>query len=96
MKKIQFRASNGALLELPARVVAHNRATYYSVKENTGHEGYDEEYDFTMSDDAELIDWAENNMGWADVSAFIEIVEQPQEPDYGMEWMNAELEVVDE
>nr|WP_202877290.1 hypothetical protein [Brevibacillus laterosporus] len=31
---------------------------------------FDEEYEYTLSNEEELIDWAANNMNWEDVEKF--------------------------
>jgi hypothetical protein len=79
---------DGSVWAVPAHLIAHNRATYYA------EDGYQEEYDYTMGDDAELEDWAANNMNWSDVAAHARKVEQSEPVDYQEGWVNGEKLVV--
>lgn len=71
-----FRVKDGGYSWVfPAHLVAKNRAEYYA--KNDPDTTYQEEYEFTMSDDYELKDWFLNNMNWSDVSKKATLEEQP-------------------
>jgi hypothetical protein len=73
--KIRAVMTNGEVWEIDARPIAENRAKYYSVRDSErpglGSEPnmlpediYREEYEYTLSSDYEIMDWAQNNMNW--------------------------------
>jgi hypothetical protein len=52
------------------------------------------ELEYTLSDDAELIDWSKNNMNWADLKHHaVQLPTDPLLADYDGEWSNADMEV---
>lgn len=81
---------DGSKWDVPAEIVAKDRATYYK------EDGYQEEFDYTMSSDFELQDWAAGNMNWDDVSEFAVKADVEQPPvDFQEGWVNGEKEVVE-
>lgn len=108
MKYLKIVFSNGESYDIPATVVAHERATYYA-NHDEGKEMdekgdnpawtkvYNDERKFTLEDDYELIDWAKNNMNWEDVEEYAVIA--PLDPDKGInkhkEWTENDIEVVE-
>ena len=57
-KVIFIRTEQGRCFEVDLHEVAKDRANYYK---NRGEE-FQSEYNFTMSDDYEGVDWLQNNM----------------------------------
>jgi hypothetical protein len=73
--------------EIDAHAIAHHRATYYSSPDRiSGQQSqadsiYEEDYNYTVSDNSELIDWYENNMNWEDIpDENKRLVTKPPEP----------------
>lgn len=80
---------DGSKWDVPAEVIAHSRADYYK------EDGYDAEFKYTMGSDYELLDWASNNMDWADVKSLaVRVVEDEKEPNYQEGWVNGEKEII--
>lgn len=93
MKRIRATMPDGTVWDIPAAVVAEHRATYYAQRDPDTT--YSAEYDLTMRDDYELLDWAGNNMDWEDVEARAVRVDTPQPgADRHKQWLEAEREVV--
>ena len=93
-KFLRVTMPDGSLWDVPARVIADNRAKYYA----EGDPGeYEEEFRFTMDDNFELRDWAANNMDWDEVKSYAVKVEEPpqQEPDYQEGWVNGDKKIVE-
>jgi hypothetical protein len=65
----------GFVWEVPAEVIAKNRATYYA--ENDKDTTYKDEFEFTLGDNFELRDWFFNNMDWEDVAGEAKLVATP-------------------
>ena len=93
MKKIRITMNDGSKWEVPASVVAKNRATYYTEKDKDVT--YQEEYDYTMSEDDELLDWAANNMNWEDVEKSA-IRVSVADIDFQEGWVNGEKEIIND
>jgi hypothetical protein len=74
--------------------IARDRANYYMVKDGfeVGSDEWQSEYDYTLNDEAELIDWAKNNMEWGDLKAVM--VREPQ-PAYSEGWLDAHVSLVE-
>lgn len=83
MKYIRVIMPDLSKWDIPAKVIAENRAKYYADREvedcvkslGTGqivppllwNKTFQEEYKITMEDEYELKDWLSNNMNWNDV-----------------------------
>jgi hypothetical protein len=92
---VQF--SDFSRWEVPAKVIATNRADYYAkIKGQVDSKPYraefDMEYKYAMATPEELVDWAKNNMNWKDVAASAKRTKQPQSSDKDEEWCEAEME----
>ena len=99
MKYVYVTFSNGETYRIPATEIAESRANYYADIDSEGDESvYDvifkQEYNYTMNDNFELIDWAENNMNWQDLQGVAEYVGQDDHIDYENEWCNADKEIL--
>jgi len=93
-KQIQVTMPDGSVWGVPAELVAQHRADYYGDKE--GEESRKAEYDFTLSNIGELLDWAVNNMNWSNVShAAVKIGPDVRVVDYQDGWVNGKKRVVD-
>lgn len=84
--------------KIPADIIAKDRAKYYAELDSERGDGeydeiYKEEYEYTMNDNYELIDWAENNMDWSDISDQAERISISDDVDHNYEWINANKRV---
>lgn len=84
---------SGDKWDVPCEVVAKNRAEFYASK----GDNYQEEFDYTMSNDHEIRDWAADNMNWDEVQEFANLVKVKgdTEEDYQEGWVNGEKEIVE-
>lgn len=78
---------DGSRWDVPAEIIARNKADYYHAVKT--------EFDDTMRDHDDLMDWAANNMNWEDVAPMaIKVIEQ--EPvNFQQGWVNGEKEIVE-
>jgi len=94
---VQVTFSNGEGYNIPASLIAENRAEYYANKFEGDEGSYDEifekEYEFTLNERLELLDWLSNNMNWCDVENEAERVEK-EEIDKESEFVNAKKEYI--
>jgi hypothetical protein len=67
---------NGDVFLVPAKVIAEHRAKHYA--DGDPDTTYEAEFEYTMTDEYQLRDWAGNNMDWDDVKA--RAVLQPKPP----------------
>jgi hypothetical protein len=100
-KYLRVTMDDGSKWDIPAKIIAINRATYYMEEdfkqpdnELTKEEIYDCTFTDTMVDDSDLIDWAVNNMNWSDVQAYAVKV-STKEIDFRESWLNGEKEVIE-
>jgi hypothetical protein len=82
---------DGSMWELSASIVADNRANYHL--DNSPEPDIDAEFNTydriffeTISDEDLLIDWAEGNMTWDEISEFAVKVEDSYDMDYHEGW----------
>jgi hypothetical protein len=92
MKYLRITMPNCQKYDVPAYLIAENRAKYYANKE--GQDKYEEEYNYCLNDDYELKDWAANNMNWEDVKDKAIKVGKKEDTDYQEGWINGEKEMV--
>ena len=91
-KYLRVTMPDNSKWDVPARLIAHDRAKYYAEK----GESYQEEYDYVINDDSELIDWAAGNMNWSDVKDMAMKIELPEpKVDYQEGWVNGEKEIIE-
>ncbi len=83
---------DGSKWDVPASVIAANRANYYE-RDEPGI--FQEEYDITMRDNGELAEWSANDMDWDDVKEHAVRVIDTLPPDYQDGWVNGEKEVIE-
>ena len=71
MKLLTVELENGSVWAIPAHIIADDRAKYYAEKDSDVT--YQEEYDYTMDDYYEIIDWGTNNMNLWELSEWVQI-----------------------
>jgi len=91
-KYLRVTMPDGSRYDIPARVIAEDRAKYYV--ENDSNANYEDELTFALSDDYELKDWAANNMDWVYVKDYAKKVEEVAEVDFHEGWINGDQEIV--
>jgi hypothetical protein len=98
-KYLRVEMPDGSRWDVPAHLIAEDRARYYADRETPGPERsktYLEELNYTLKNDDELADWAANNMDWSDVQhAATLAVPRPDEVDFQEGWVNGEKDVID-
>ena len=101
-KKILVLFSDNKTYAIPAEFVANARAKYYADKDILNSsvvysEVFQQEFEYTMKDDDELLDWIENNMNWEDVEEIAELYEVKYEAiNYEDEFSSADKRIIDE
>lgn len=65
-KFLVFGSKDGPKYSIPAELIAKDRAKYYSNQLAELPTALQEEFDYAMANDEELIDWAGNNMNLED------------------------------
>jgi hypothetical protein len=102
MKYLHMTFENGETWQFPAYLVARERAHYYAESDTGETRGaeYDrvrqEEFDITMNDDSELLDYLHNNMEWSQVKDYAVLVPKDPTPyNYAREFANAPTQVVE-
>ena len=96
MKYLVMTMPNGEIWQIPAEIIANSRANYYGEKE--GPEMRKEEYEYTLNDNLELIDWAANNMNWSEVKEFAKKIKEADpilEDAFEECWRNGEREIIE-
>jgi hypothetical protein len=94
-KYLRVTMPDGSQWDIPAEIVADDRAKYYA-KIDTDTT-YKEEYEYTLSDDSEIFDWAANNMNWDDVKDHAVKVSEYHmtAADFQEGWVNGEKEIIE-
>jgi hypothetical protein len=100
-KFLRIEMEDGSKWDVPARIIADNRARYYVEydskqpdNEMTKEEIYNVTFTDTMNDDSEIYDWAANNMNWSDVEIYAVKV-LTKEVNFEEGWRNGEKEVIE-
>jgi hypothetical protein len=99
MKYLVVGMSDGKRWAIPAMLIAKDRAAYYAKLDSERGDGeydtiYEDELEYTLSDDYELTDWAHNNMNWSDVLAYaVELLPVNANADYERDWVNAPMTI---
>ena len=101
MLRIYFECDNSDW-EIPAKIIASSRAKHYAERDfDCGdvpnfHDAYLQEYEYSINDTEELLDWAANNMNWENIR-YEAILRNTQKdrPDYAEEWPNARMDIVE-
>lgn len=96
---LRVKFSDGTSWDIPAKMIAHQRAAYYAERDSKRGDGtyddvYRREWDYTISSDEELLDWAVNNADWRDFANHaIPVSKDLPKADYDKEWSNATMNV---
>ena len=91
MKVLRIAMPNGTKWDVPASVIAENKARWYAEDKGSN---YQDKYDDTIVSEDKIIDWATNNMNWEDVERVATKVEVPITVDYQDGWVNGEKKVL--
>jgi hypothetical protein len=99
-KYLRVTMPDGSKWDVPASLIAHNRARYYQGKKDLetidmAEREYQVEYDYAMTHDHELEEWAASDMNWSDVEHRAMKVSDGELPDYQEGWVNGEKEIVE-
>jgi len=100
MKYLRITMPDQSEWELPALIIAQNRASYYAEKDTGKTDGdefkkvYHEEMVYALDDNYEIIDWAADNMNWEDVVKHAHKIKDGI-IDYQEGWVNGEKEIVE-
>ena len=79
---------------IPALFIAEDRAKYY-VEHDGDPSIFDDEVEFALTDEYELVDWANNNMNWSEVVSVAEKMPNEIIPcSYERAWPNAEKRTI--
>ena len=101
MKYLIVEFSDRKRYATPTEFIADHRAKIIAKEEFDRGWGkystiYDEEFDFAMEDETELIEHASYSMDWKDVKDQATLIEIKVEPtDYDKEWTNAKMEIAE-
>jgi len=90
MKVLRVTMPNGDIYQIPAKVIAEDKARYYAKEHGASYTSIIHE---TMNDDYEIEDWASNNMNWDEVEKFAKLVSRIP-VDFQKGWVNGEKSVV--
>ena len=87
-KKLIVKFHRGVNYEVPARIIAENRANYYAFlgEFEKDSEEYYEEFNIILNDEFELFDWVQNNMRWHDLEPYAVRLENNEPIDLDEEW----------
>jgi hypothetical protein len=91
MKYLRVTMPDESEWEVPASVIAQNRAEYYAI----GPKAFEKALQETMKSHDTLKDWASDNMNWKDVMGFAKRIKHPEVPNYQFGWVNGPKEIVD-
>lgn len=97
---LQVEMTDGSWWELPAKIIAYDRANYFSDKVSGDSEAELREFtdvlNATILDEDLLIDWAEQNVKWDEVADFARLVRPTNRADSREEgWRTGMKQVVD-
>lgn len=95
MKMIEITMPDQSVWQVPAKVVAANRAKYYA---EAFDRTFEEEFTAAMTEDQELLDWSRGNMNWSDVAEHAtKVRDHPPltEADFQEGWVNGDKEIVE-
>jgi len=88
-KKLIIKFHKGVTYEIPAMIIAGERAKYYATVDGYDQDSqeYIDEVNRALDDEFMIFDWVQNNMNWNDLKPYAERIEDEQfNPDE--EWDN--------
>ena len=93
--------SDNSQWQIPAQFIAEQRAEYYAKRDYEKNKSlnyqtlFEDEVEYALTDEDEIIDWASNNMNCVDVKDIAEeLPSRKKELDFEDEWTNANKEIV--
>ncbi len=98
---LEVEFSDGRIFLVRASIVAEDRARYLANNDHPGEtsgssswlQTFEAEFDYALADNAELLDWANNNMDWAQLeTAAVEVRHKQINRD--AEWSNAKKRIL--
>lgn len=95
---LEVEFSDGRIFRVRAAVIAEDRARYLANNDHSGggslwRQTFEAEFDYALADNAELLDWANNNMDWSQLeTSAVETFSNPINRD--AEWSNAEKRIL--
>jgi hypothetical protein len=89
IKFLQVTMPDGSGWEIPAEIIANNRATHYEKREPGS---YDSEFELTLHDEETLMDWASYNMSWLDVKEHATKFCEADFPNFEYGWLYGEMD----
>ncbi len=97
---LEVEFSDGRVFRVRASIIAEDRARYLANIDNPSGESstnwlqtFEAEFDYAIDDNAELLDWANNNMDWVQLEkAAVEV--QSKVVNRDAEWSNAEKRIL--
>jgi hypothetical protein len=90
---LQIEMNNGTWWEVPARAIADHRANFCNAKELGV---YTQIISETLSDEEVLIDWAEENMMWHEISDLARPIHKSKDgTDFDDGWKNGMKQLID-
>ena len=94
-KYLQVEMPNGERWLVPLHIIADDRAKYFAKKDPDTT--YEEEYEYALSEEYEIFDWAANNMNWKEVKEYAKEGGRDQLTERGYQegWCNGEKEIVE-
>lgn len=95
VKVLRVKFSDGKTWQVPAKIVAENRAAYYEQKEPGC---YQREFELAMEYNSELYEWALDNMYWSDLEPYAVLIKEAEAESisYDEEWTQAPVEICEE
>jgi len=93
-KSVKIIFPNGDIFYVPARVIAENRADYYSTVDGyeIGSNEWQSEVDLGINSEFEIEDWMRNNMNWSDLEPYATKEEEYDEMDYDDNYEEADIQ----
>jgi len=89
---------DGSEWAIKVELVARDRATYFTDKEKPGSdeqvEAFYREFNYTMTHDDEIVDWAVNNMNWSDVEKWAWQIKPAPNINFQEGWVNGPHRIV--
>ena len=94
--------SDDSQWKIPAQFIAEQRAEYYALRDCEKNKSlnyqtvFEDEIEYALTDEDEILDWASNNMNWSDVKDIaVELPSKKKELVFEDEWTNADKEIVE-
>jgi hypothetical protein len=94
MKYLRVTMPDGSKWDVPAKIIAENRAL--EVADGAQFLGTTQaEVEYALDNYAVLVDWAENNMNWDNVRSAAVMVKSEAAMDFQDGWVNGNKELIE-